>query len=263
MPRHMVPRLAAATLATAAALVPTASAHAATSVWDGTVRIPNCSGSVVRLPGARDLDKALVLANGHCVAGADLGHGDVMTNTPVDAAHSTAYLVKADAAGEPGDGGQATLTKVVYATMTDTDVALFETSSTYAALAMRGIRPRTLATSGPAVNAPVSVVSTYWGTAWTGCRVSAVQPVHTEGPWRWTNTLALGGSGCTGFAKGASGSPVLEADGRVVAVLNTANPTTGAGFAQQTAPVTTCVDKGRFTLAAPTCTLPGGAAHQG
>ena len=44
----------------------------------GTVRLPGCSGAVVRWPAALDTDRAVVLTNGHCVRQPFLGAREVL-----------------------------------------------------------------------------------------------------------------------------------------------------------------------------------------
>ena len=55
--------LGAATLASA----PASSAATRFATYDAIVALDNCSGSLVRFPGAADTDKAVVLTNGHCI----------------------------------------------------------------------------------------------------------------------------------------------------------------------------------------------------
>jgi hypothetical protein len=91
----------------------------------GTVALSNYSGSLVRLPASVDTDPALVLTNGHCSS--LFAPGVVVTNRAVDRAVNLL-----DASGAQVAALRAT--KLVYATMTDTDVAIYELTTTYAAI---------------------------------------------------------------------------------------------------------------------------------
>src|SRR5690349_16680945 len=80
--------------------------------FTGTVKLSNCSGSVVKPPSASVNDKALVLSNGHCYEGGFLDPGEVLVNR---ASSRTFSLLSAN-----GQSTVATLraSKLAYATMT-------------------------------------------------------------------------------------------------------------------------------------------------
>src|SRR4051794_29602706 len=128
----------AAVAIVATTLAPTAQAAPAAVDFTGTVKLSNCSGSVVKPPSASVNDKALVLSNGHCYEGGFLDPGEVLVNR---ASSRTFGLLSAN-----GQNTVATLraSKLAYATMTDTDVTIYQLTSTYAQIQSQyGIKPLT------------------------------------------------------------------------------------------------------------------------
>lgn len=236
----------------------------------GTVALSNCSGSVVRMPNTTDSDYALVMTNGHCLEGGMPGPGDVIVNRA-----SSRSFTLLNASG--GNLGSIRATKIAYATMTDTDVALYQTSSTYAQIKQRyNISALPLAAEHPVAGTAIKVVSGYWKKIYS-CNVDGfVHELH-EGDWLWKDSLRYTSS-CNTIG-GTSGSPVVDAaTGKVVAVNNTGNEDgarctvnnpcevdengnvtvrQGINYAQQTYHITACVAAGnRIDLSLPGCTLP-------
>ncbi|AOT62593.1 MULTISPECIES: S1 family peptidase [Streptomyces] len=248
---------------------PAASA-AATVDFAGTVALSNCSGSVVRLPQSQPDDRALVLSNGHCLEGGMPGPGVVVVNRP-----STRGFTLLDSSGR----GVATLRagKIAYATMTDTDVSLYELTSTYRQIEDRHrIRALELDTARPAQGTAIKVVSGYWKRIYS-CSVDGFAYRLKEGDWTWKDSIRYT-SACDTIG-GTSGSPVIDtATGKVVAVNNTGNEDggrctvnnpcevdangtvtvrPGINYAQQTHTIAPCVAAGnRIDLGRPGCALP-------
>ena len=85
----------------------------------GTVALSNCSGSVVRMPASEPDDPALVLSNGHCIESGFPAAGEVIVDQP-----SSRSFSLLNSAGSR----VATLraSKIAYATMTDTDISLYQ-----------------------------------------------------------------------------------------------------------------------------------------
>ncbi|MFD1150248.1 S1 family peptidase [Saccharothrix hoggarensis] len=272
--RHLVAVLAAVLLLSVPAASATATsaappAPAAVEVdFTGIVSLRGCSGSVVRPPRHAPSDPALVLTNGHCVR--------LMSGTEVvvdEAADRTFTLL--DRTGE-GTLGTLRAARLLYATMSGTDVALYRLTSTYAEVEAMGTRVLELSPEHPAVGIDVRVVSGYWREIFA-CRADGYVHELREGPWTWRGSMRYTASCDT--RGGTSGSPVVDvASGRVVAVNNTGNENgerctrnnpcevdeTGAvtvrhgiRYGQQTHYVVPCLTGGgRVDLAAPGCGLP-------
>ncbi|CAL9376314.1 hypothetical protein SUDANB95_00963 [Actinosynnema sp. ALI-1.44] len=260
---------AAARVVPVAAQVPAAAQAAAarTVAADlrGTVALSNCSGAVVRTPAAQPADPALVLTNGHCVR--MMPDGEVVVDRPSSRSFTlldgteAGRLVRAD--------------RLLYATMTRTDAALYRLDVTYADVEAAGSRALELSPERPAAGIAIDVVSGYWKKVYS-CRLDGFVHQLREDKWTWHDSVRYTRECET--AAGSSGSPVLDQAGRVVAVNNTMNESgerctfnnpcevdaSGAvtvrhrtGYAQQTHQVVACLKPGSvLDLNAPDCSLP-------
>ncbi|MEU9286870.1 serine protease [Streptomyces sp. NPDC048275] len=204
------------TAETAAAPAETAAAPVIQAVdFAGTVSLSNCSGSVIRMPASEADDPALVLSNGHCLETGFPEPGEVI----VDQA-STRTFGLLNSAGTR----VATLraSKVAYATMTDTDVTIYQLTSTYAQIqSAYGISALTLQDTHPVAGTAIKVVSGYWKRIYT-CAIDGFVYRVKEGDWTWKDSVRYT-SACNTIG-GTSGSPVIDnATGKVVAVNNTGN----------------------------------------
>ncbi|MGW4240590.1 trypsin-like peptidase domain-containing protein [Streptomyces sp. NPDC004749] len=236
----------------------------------GTVALSNCSGSVVRTPGSQPSDPALVLSNGHCLETGFPAAGQVI----VDRA-STRGFTLLNSAGT----GVATLraSKIAYATMTDTDISLYQLTSTYAQIQNSyGITALELNAARPVQGTAIKVVSGYWKRVYS-CSIDGFAYRLKEGSWTWKDSVRYT-SACDTIG-GTSGSPVLDnTTAKVVAVNNTGNEDggrctlnnpcevdqngtvtvrPGINYAQETYGIVVCVTTGnKIDLSLPGCTLP-------
>ncbi|GAO06087.1 S1 family peptidase [Streptomyces lydicamycinicus] len=284
MNRPLVGTLATAALGAATLLGTVGTAHAApqdgaqhptqkkTKAVDfaGSVALSNCSGSVVRMPGSKPEDPALVMSNGHCLEGGMPGAGEVVVDKP----SSRSFTLLDKSAGKLGT---IKATKVAYATMTDTDVSIYETGSTYAEIEKKyKIKPLELATEHPAKGAKISIVSGYWKKIYS-CGIDGFASTLKEGEWTWKDSVRYTPE-CQ-IIGGTSGSPVVDtATGKVTAVNNTTNESgeectlnnpcevdengkttvrKGIGYAQETYQIPKCFGDGnKLDLNADGCVLP-------
>ncbi|MFI9581223.1 trypsin-like serine peptidase [Streptomyces sp. NPDC052236] len=181
----------------------------------GTVALSNCSGSVVRMPASESDDPALVLSNGHCIESGFPAAGQVIVDQP-----SSRTFGLLNSAGTR----VATLraSKIAYATMTDTDVSLYQLTSTYAQIqSSYGISALELNAARPVAGTAIKVVSGYWKRIYS-CNIDGFAYRLKEGQWTWKDSVRYTSS-CNTIG-GTSGSPVIDnATGKVVAVNNTGN----------------------------------------
>ncbi|MFF6993499.1 serine protease [Streptomyces sp. NPDC008313] len=236
----------------------------------GTVALSNCSGSVVRMPGSEDDDPALVLSNGHCLETGFPEPGEVIVDQP-----SSRSFSLLNSAGSR----VATLraSKIAYATMTDTDISVYQLTRTYAQIkSSYGISALTLDAAHPAAGTAIKVVSGYWKRIYS-CNVDGFAYRLKEGGWTWKDSVRYT-SACDTIG-GTSGSPVVDnATGKVVAVNNTGNEDggrctdnnpcevdangnvtvrEGINYAQETYLIVPCVGlDNKFDLSRPGCALP-------
>jgi V8-like Glu-specific endopeptidase len=181
----------------------------------GTVALSNCSGSVIKFPSSASTDPALVMSNGHCLTSGFLDPGEVLVN-----ASSTRTFSLLNSTGT--SVGTLRATKLAYATMTDTDVSIYQLNRTYAQiLSTYGISPLVMSTSHPVAGTAIKVVSGYWKTIYS-CNIDGFVYRLEEGDWTWKDSVRYT-SACQTIG-GTSGSPVIDAStGEVVAINNTGN----------------------------------------
>ncbi|GHH73967.1 serine protease [Streptomyces sulfonofaciens] len=265
-----------------ATTLPAGTAEAATSThhtghphvravdFAGTVALSNCSGSLVRMPDSKPSDPGLVLSNGHCLETGFPAAGEVIVDQP---SSRTFDLLDADA----DSVGTLRADKVAYATMTDTDISLYELDSTYEEIESDyGIKPLDLSDQHPTAGKAITVVSGYWQQTYS-CNIDGFVYRLKEGDWTWKDSVRYTPE-CETIG-GTSGSPVVDdASGQVVAVNNTGNEDgqrctvnnpcevdedgnvtvhQGTNYAEETYIIPACVGTGnKIDLTAQGCTLP-------
>jgi V8-like Glu-specific endopeptidase len=217
-----------------------------------------------------DSDPALVLSNGHCLETGFPSPGPVIVNKS-----SSRTFGLLNSAGTRVATLQAN--RVVYSTMTDTDVALYQLTSTYAQIkSSYGINALTLNDTRPAAGTSIKVVSGYWKRIYS-CNIDGFVYRLKEGGWTWKDSIRY--TAACDTIGGTSGSPVIDnATGRVVADNNTGNEDgarctvnnpcevdasgnvtvrKGINYAQQTYQIPACFAAGnRLDLNRIGCTLP-------
>lgn len=185
--------------------------------FEGIVKLSNCSGSLVAFSGQPKSSKAIVMTNGHCIqkpGGGFLNPGEVWANRTIARSmrvyDSAMKLIKVEA------------TKILYATMTDTDVAFYELSESYQDIEARsGIRPFILDTKRPLEMMEIEIISGYWDRGYS-CEIDGFVFKIREGSWTFTDSIRYT-QGCDTIG-GTSGSPIIaKGERRVVAINNTSN----------------------------------------
>jgi hypothetical protein len=209
--------LAAATVAAATGvLVGPTPAHAlAATTLANTIALSNCSASLVRFTTSVSTDQAMMLTNGHCYEGGFLDAGEVLQNvsstrrgTLLSSTGSALATVRAD--------------RVLYATMTGTDVTLYRLTSTFATLqSSYGASALTISSSHPTAGAAIDIPSSYWKRIWN-CKIDSFVPTLREDEWTWHDSVRYDAN-CDTIA-GTSGTPIVDAStGQVVGINNTGN----------------------------------------
>jgi V8-like Glu-specific endopeptidase len=184
--------------------------------FTGIAALSNCSASLVRYAESVSTDAALVLTNGHCYEGGMPSPGQVIVNR---SSTRSITLLKPNSS----NAGTIRANRVLYSTMTKTDVTLYQINETYASIKSRlNITPLTLAKQAPANGAGMAVVSGYWKRIYT-CSVQATIPELREAGWVMKSSIKYQQPGCETIG-GTSGSPVVSTtSGEVIGVNNTGN----------------------------------------
>ncbi|TDU88501.1 V8-like Glu-specific endopeptidase [Kribbella voronezhensis] len=201
----------------AATAAPAASQVAAPGTdFTGIAALSNCSASLVRYAESLSTDKALVLTNGHCYENGFLSPGQVLLNR---SSSRQITLLRPSSS----NAGTVRASRILYGTMTKTDVILYEVNESYASIKSRlNVTPLTLAKQAPADGAGMAVVSGYWKRIYT-CSVQATIPTLREGNWTWKNSIKYQQPGCETIG-GTSGSPIVSTStGEVIGINNTGN----------------------------------------
>ena len=231
----------------------------------GAVDLGSCVGSVVRTPSARPHDRALMLTNGHCLGDQRPEPGQALVDQPADL-----DMPVADKIGYPVV--EVHSDRLVYATMTGTDIALYRLDRTYAQLAAKGAKVYDLTTAPMKAGDKVDMLT---GGSRGTCTVEAVVPHLREGGYQEDNSVRYAPSDTCDHAHGYSGSALLSG-GKVVGIHNTGNDsgeqctdnnpcevgpdgavtsTKGRGYGQQVSQIAACFAGSRLDLHRYGCSL--------
>ncbi len=181
--------------------------------FSGIVRLRNCSASVVKLKNSNN-QQALLLTNGHCLR---------RFQRPGEVIFNKKYKVSVELMNKSAEViGTIYTTKIHYATMTRTDMALIELDHTYQELEnIYNVKPLPLATRPPEVGEPIEIISGFWRRGFS-CAVKNIVYNLKEGEWDFYDSIGYT-KNCKVYG-GTSGAPVISLNTReVVAVNNTGN----------------------------------------
>lgn len=237
---------------------------------NGIVALPGCSGSVVRFSNDSKA-KAVVLTNGHCI---DLIKPGVFLENVKYERNLKFYT---------GDNREIRVSsiRILYATMTGTDIALLETQATYEDLARQNIQPLLISPEFAPQGTPIVMVSGLFKTV-ARCKVDGFAFQLKEADWMWKNSYRY--AGCDAV-HGTSGSPLIsEKTGQIIGINNTGNDDggrctlnnpceideqgkvtviQGMNYGQHTNIILSCVKAGQLDLKTKSCALFGAAQFRG
>ncbi len=185
--------------------------------FEGIVKLNNCSGSVIKFAGQPTTAKAIVMTNGHCLKGPTggmLAPGEVL----VDYQSARTFEIYDTQMRKV----KASSNKVIYATMTNTDVAFYELTTTYKELEAKGISAFLLSSERPTAGTDIQIISGYWDLGYT-CSIDGFAFQLKEAGWLFTDAIRYSKTGCE-TKGGTSGSPIIDANSReVIGINNTRN----------------------------------------
>ncbi|MFD2417278.1 trypsin-like serine protease [Amycolatopsis pigmentata] len=241
---------------------------------EGSVTLSNCAGSVVRTPASRPDDPALMLTNGHCVLPQLPAPGAALVDQPADR-----DVPIADPHGYPQATAHAN--RLVYATMSGTDIALYRLDKTYAQLSAEGAKVFRLGSAPLRAGDSLTMLT---DSSRLSCTAEAVVPHLREDGYQQDNSIRYTTSGSCSPQHGTSGSPLLAPDGiTVVGIHNTHNvdgaqctgnnpcevdqngnvtAVKGRGYGQQVDQIAACLATGStLDLSRQGCTLTGSGSR--
>lgn len=238
----------------------------------GTVRIGDCSGSIVRWT-TDDQARAVLLTNAHCLF--FIPPGAHAVNRP---GSWTPVLFNAEGGLHFERLGR---TRLLYATMTDTDLALLELPWSYGELRGAGIPAFEIASQTARAGSDLILASGNERRV-DVCRIDAIVDIlRSDDPASHTFRKSYRLAGCSA-AHGVSGSPLIVPGSRIVAGIENLRVDgqsckdsfcelqTNGSFAfharttygQRVDGIRRCLSaSGQFDLDAASCDLPGGPAH--
>jgi hypothetical protein len=179
----------------------------------GQAALSNCTGFLFKTQNTNELSKARVMTNGHCVAnlfGMILKPDQVIQNKKAKR--------KITLFTNSGKKFSTKSTALLYATMTGTDIAIYELSQTYKELSDKNIYPLEVSLESARAGDLVSVVSKRKKQKFE-CFIEAITDTK-EGGYQFKNALRLSSECKQG--NGTSGSPIMS-DGLVVGIANSFN----------------------------------------
>ncbi len=247
--------------------------------FEGIVKLNNCSGALIRFENSKPTDKGIVLSNGHCVPAGTFGGfikpGEFYENKSVS--RGFRFLNSDSTLGND----TVYSSKLLYATMTGTDISLYELDDTYAQIETNSsVRALTLDSKAPSVSTTIDILSGYWQKGYSCSIDRTVYELHEEG-YIWKDSVRYSQPGCQTI-HGTSGSPIIDSVTRkIVGINNTGNDNgekctmdnpcevskdgtvffeKGKSYGQQTFQIYSCLDaNGQFNLKTKGCQLLGGS----
>jgi V8-like Glu-specific endopeptidase len=179
--------------------------------FEGIAKLSNCSGALVRFAGQPGSSKAMVLTNGHCNERGFSAPNTASNNVPSSRKFGLYTKEKSLVS--------VSATKIMFSTMTKTDITLYELKQTFDELEAQDVSAFTVDTQYPQVGLNIDIVSGYWNKGYN-CSILASIYMLKEDKWTFTNSMSYK---CNTI-HGTSGSPIVEAGTRnVVGINNTGN----------------------------------------
>ncbi|GEM_PF-2159445 len=235
-----------------------------------------CASSIVRAAASTDEDHALLLTNGHCTPAVDPSRDipqpgafelDRSSDSSVPFKDEKGYLLTT-----------SRTERLLFATMTGTDLALYRLDASYADLESQGVTVLDIAAAPPKIGDVVTLQADEGLT----CTVETVVPTLREGEYELYDSLRLAkGEDCETY-HGTSGAALVAADGKTIVGVNSSSNTDGEkctednpcevgadgkisvhtdqAYARQVTVLNDCIAAGSvFDVDAPGCTLAAAA----
>ena len=189
------------------------------------VVLPGCTGTIFIMPGMADEQNALVVTNGHCLnigdyewqGGRYLSPGQFLFNHDLDNTGYSATVFSARGV----NGKTYAARRIIFGTITATDLAIIELNVNYSILKKSGYRVFIFARNLPKTGIRLEFSScneSFDGT----CKVHGIVPTVVEGPYVWTNVVKMELNKKCRVYPGVSGTPgILKSTNEIYAIGNT------------------------------------------
>ncbi|AZH77127.1 peptidase S1 [Microbacterium sp. Y-01] len=189
----------------------------------GFPAFPNCESSIVRTAASQDDDPALLLTNGHCVPNLDPGMEMPEPGSSIVDEKVEAPISFIDAGGFGFH--TARIDRLLFATMTGTDVAVYRLDASYAELEQRGVRVLRVTSTPPKTGDKVTLMATDFLLGGPReCTIEAVVPTLSEDGYEQHDSLRMSEAERCKSQGGYSRAALLAADGKtLVGVNNSSN----------------------------------------
>ena len=180
--------------------------------FEGIVKLSNCSGALIAFNGQPLSSNAIVMTNGHCIdyPNGYLKHGEVLSNRPV--------AREMEIFDRNMELHSVLATRLLYATMTNTDIAFYELNESFNDIYRRtNIRPFLLDSARPLTGISIDIISGYWDRGYS-CNISGFVFELREDYWVFKDSIRYT-EGCNTVG-GTSGSPIIARGERIIVGIN-------------------------------------------
>lgn len=210
---------------------------------EGIAKLSNCSGALVIFDGMPTTARALVVTQAQCLTGRQPRPGAVFTNRLAIRA-----LNLIDASGK---AHAVTTRRLLYATQTDTDLAVYELGDSYNEVQFKtSIRPLFLTAAPPILGQNLELISAHGPRRWSCAVEGFVREVRDERR-RFTDVIQLSDE-CRIDAAVPAGIPAVDLATRTLFALHGKQRLT-----QQVYALAGCVDQNfEVDLELASCELP-------
>lgn len=188
--------------------------------FNGSASINGCSGALFIMKGMVPTQKALLITNGHCIRLKDLRGSGTLYPAPGERIHDLEVPEVREKTHLTLHSGRGSWNlapeKLLFATMTGTDIAIYELGETYQELDFRyGLKPFALDREPLKRGNPVVIHAGNYNRTEL-CQMDGWANLR-EGPYH-TNQAVRFSPECSIY-NGFSGSPVMKPGSRIISAL--------------------------------------------
>lgn len=209
---------------------------------EGVAKFSNCSGALVIFDGMPTTARALIVTNAKCLTGRLPRPNAVLTNRLT--------LRAVNLLDATGKAHAFTARRLLYATLTKTDLALYELAESYNDVQFKtSVRPLFVSSAPPIVGQDLEFISAFGPKRWS-CQVQGFVRELRDERWRFSDVIRL--TDDCAVEDSTRGIPAVDLPTRTLFALQGPR-----GFAQQVAALGSCFnEKFEMDLDLSACELP-------